>query len=170
MNLNFHYELSYGETKEWNAYFVDPNNTVAYQGRVHMGMITENDNGTFSTATISIAAMVDASIKPEVIPIEFEQKDHAAMYVLARDTTPERKDAINEARAIMDKMGMGLSEYEINEMAACEVIDEYYDTLMELNKQEWEEQVRIYIGDMFPNLINSTDTIIEMIREIDDWE
>lgn len=162
--LNFHYELAYGATKEWNAYYVNPNDNQ----HVHMGMITENDNGTFSTATISIAAMVDDSIKPEVIPIEFEQKDHAAMYVLARDTTPERKDAINEARDIMDKIGMGLSEDEHNEMKACEVIDIHYDSLHELTGVEREKQVRILIKDMYPNSVDSTDKIIEKIREIDD--
>lgn len=164
--LNFHYELSYGATKEWNAYFVDPNNTVAYQGRVHMGMITESDNGTFSTATISIASMVDNSIEPEVIPIEFEQRDHAAIYVLARDTTPERSDAINEARAIMDKMGMGLSEDEYNEIKACEIGDTHYDILIELKGIEWEKQVRFLISDMYPDSIDSTDKIIEMVREM----
>lgn len=163
--LNFQYKLAYDATKEWNAYYVNPNDNNQL---VHMGMITENDNGTFSTATISIAAMVDDSIKPEIIPIEFEQKDHAAMYVLARDTTPERKDAINEARAIMDKMGMGLSAEEVNEMKACEVIDIHYDSLHELTGVEWEKQVRILIKNMYPNSVDSTDKIIEKIREIDD--
>lgn len=102
MTLNFHYELVEDTTNEWHSYFIDPNNTVAYMGWVYMGLIVENDNGTFTAYSDSIVSLVDETIMPELIPKEFNQKDHASIQLLALDTTPERINAINEAKTILN--------------------------------------------------------------------